>query len=321
MNINKNTKGLSEAAILAAIICILGIMGLYIPFLSFVLILIPTPLMILGKRYNIKYSVMALIVSSVIITMVSNPLTGVVSVLVPGIAGVTMGEFLKRKYRPSLTLGIGTLISIVSTIIALLLILQISGISVVEQIETVLNESFAVQEKIYSLSGADEQTIATAKQMLQDLKNMVIMTIPAMVILMGFITAYVNMFFTILILRRTNQKTEGFMPFRYFRLSKSASQGIAVIILLTILIGYLNIVDNQVLTFNIYILGVLIFGLQGMAVIAYFLRYYGVMNILKIFVFLVLFFTSMGEIMLVFIGIADIFLDFRKYRKEKESNS
>lgn len=320
MNINKNTKGLSEAAMFAAIICILGIMGLYIPFLSFMRILIPTPIIIIGKRYNMKYSLMTLVVSGTIIAMVSNPLIAIISIFIPGIVGVAMGELLNRNLRSSLVLGVGTLIAIVSIGIGLFTVFQISGLSIVENIETILNESFEVQERLYTMSGADEENIATAKQMLQSLKVMLTMSIPAIIIIMGFILAYINILFSILVLKRIGQQVNGFNPFRYFRLPKSASQGVVIIILLTLLTGYLNIVDKEVLTLNLYLLGLLIFGLQGMAVVAYFLRYYEVMNIFKVFIFVMLLLTSTGEMVLVLIGVADIFVDIRKYKKEKESN-
>ncbi len=320
MNVNKSTKGLTESAIITAIICVLGIAGMYIPFLGILLFIVPTPLIVIGKKYGIKYALMSLVAASVVMISFSSPVTAIFVIALPGIPALVVGILMRKKIKPYHILGATTIAGICTTVFSIFMASEIIGVSVIENMQEIFRQSLDIQEYMYSVAGADAESLNKVKDMMRMMSDMVAVIIPSAIIMAAFFSSYVNYTLATLILKRTGYNVERLKPFRYFRLSKTAVQGILIIGVLSILAGYLEIVDQQTLIINVYLLGQLVFMLQGLAVVVYFLNYYNTSKLLRIIVIVFMILNKIGEMALLVIGLADIFMNIRKYKNENEQN-
>lgn len=318
MNIQKNTRGLVESAIITAVICVLGIAGMYIPLLGLLLFAVPTPLIILGRKYGIRYAMMSLIAASVVMISFSSPVTSLFIIALPGIPALVIGSMMKKKIKPVKILAAGTFVGIGITALSLLLASNIMGVSLEDNMQHILKQSSEIQEYVYSVMGTNDEAIEMTREMMQAMNDMIAVIIPSAIIVSAFASCYLNYILSAAILKRTGYQTEGFGPFRYFRMSKNTVQGIMVIAILSIAVSYLNIVDQKTLIMNVYLLGQLIFIVEGLAVLTYYLHIYKISKPLKIIIIVFSLLSKLGAMVLLFVGIMDIFIDLRKYRSENQ---
>ncbi|MCG8484281.1 MAG: YybS family protein [Clostridia bacterium] len=320
MNINKNTKGLVEAAVLTAVICVLAIAGMYIPLLGMVLFIVPTPLIILGKKYGVKYSFLSLVASSLVIMSFSSPAIALFVVAFPGVMAVVIGIFMHKKRKHAVVIAAGTITSIIATVLSISLATQLMGISFVENIQEMLKQSADIQEYMFSLTNADKETIEKSNKMMNEMQELVLFMIPSAIIVSAFISSVINYFLSLSILRRTGYSIEPVTPFKYFRLSRNTMNGLLVIMVLSLIVVQLNIVDQDTLMANLFFLYQLVFIIQGLAVLVYYLSYYKINKIFMVLIGVFLAMSRVGMNLLFVVGIIDMFLDLRKYKSENESN-
>ncbi len=293
---------------------------MYIPFLGILLFIVPTPLIIIGKKYGVKYALMSLVAASIVMISFSSPLTAIFIIAIPGIPALVAGILLRKKMKPYYILGATTIAGICTTVFSIFLASEIMGVSIIENMQEIFRQSLDIQEYMYSITGANAESMEKVEEMMRMMSDMVTVIIPSAIIMAAFFSSYVNYTLATLVLKRTGYSVDRFKPFRYFRLSKNAVQGILVIGILSILAGYLDIVDQQTLIINVYLLGQLVFMLQGLAVVLYFLNYYKISKILRIIIIVFLILNKMGGMALLVIGLVDIFINMRKYKEENESN-
>lgn len=318
MNINKSTKGIIDAAILTAVIAVLALAGMYIPLLGILVFFVPTPLIILGKKHGIKYSIMALVASSLVVMSFSNPLIVLFTIAFPGVMAIVMGLLMQKKYKHGMIIVVGTIISVLATMVSIFLATHLVGISFQESIQEILKQSMEMQENMFSLSGADESYIEKSKQMMETMQKFALTMIPSAIILSGFLSSLLNYILALSILRKTGDTVNKLTPFRYFRLSRNNMHGLLVILILSLLVVNLNIVDQGTLLANIFFLYQLLFITQGLAVLVYYLSWYKVNKVIMFIIFILLIISRMGLNLLFVVGIIDALLNLRKYKSENE---
>jgi uncharacterized protein YybS (DUF2232 family) len=89
------------------------------------------------------------------------------------------------------------------------------------------------------------------------------------------------------------------------------------------LLAFIPIADLRILSINLLILIGVIYSFQGLAIFVYFMQKWNVSILFRSFLYVLVFFQSIGTILLLFFGVADVWLDFRKLRNppEQEKNS
>ena len=82
-----------EGAICAAIAIVFNLLFAYVPFMGIILNLImPLPLVVCGMRNGMRWSIMAAVVSTVLVAMTVNPIHALFYIGVYGVMGIVLGE-------------------------------------------------------------------------------------------------------------------------------------------------------------------------------------------------------------------------------------
>ena len=94
--------------------------------------------------------------------------------------------------------------------------------------------------------------------------------------------------------------------------------------ILSAVLVFLPIAGLRMLSVNLLILVGVIYSFQGLAVFVFFLHKWNVSVLLRSFLYVLVFFQSIGTVLLLLFGVADVWFDFRKLRqlpKQEEESS
>lgn len=318
MNIHYNTKSLVESAIITAMTCVFGIAAMYIPFFAFFVFFIPLPLIILAKRRGIKFSVLSLIVSYVVLITFSDVATALFLVLFPGIPAIVIGILMKKEKSPYQILGFGIIAGILATGFSLFTAVQISGIPVHQTFSALFEQVIKMQQSLSKITGMPESALDQQIAAINKIKEMMISLIPALIIISAGLSVMVNYFLSAAILRKLGDAADRFPPFKYFSLPRNIFWGFLIIYILSYGAAYFELIDKTVLMTNIMYIFQFIFIIQGLAVVAY---YFGIKKTAKwiqIIVFIFLLFSGIGGMALFILGITDSFINIRRMMPENQ---
>ncbi len=122
-----------EGGILAAVSIIFAFISVYIPLIgAFVNMIWPVPIILLGVRHGYKWSIMATVVSGLLIAMMVHPLQAISVVVGFGLIGIALGYALHAQYSAGKTLLYGSIASFVSKIAVIGIGLAITGVNPID---------------------------------------------------------------------------------------------------------------------------------------------------------------------------------------------
>lgn len=301
-----------EAALMVSLTCIFAIVGTYIPVLTFILLLIPIPFIILGKRHGIKYVVLSVFSSAVITGSLTEPIYAIFVITLPGITAIVMGYMMNKEYSPGKVLAAGAVAALISSIISIQLGAMISGVQTLSQVGQMFKETMDMSVQLYKSMGMEGEQLEQIQANLEATRQLAMVLIPSAILFSSTFLSYINYVLTISVLKRLGYKVEGLPPLTHFRLPKSILMGTFLIIGLTMAIKYLEIVNYQTLVLNVFVIFQLIYLIQGLAVVSYFMIALRLGRFPRILIFLFLFFNQTGLFLLAMIGFTDSFVNFRK---------
>ena len=217
LNYQKNTRGMIEASLMAALTCVFAIVGTYIPLLAFVLLFIPIPFIVLGKRHGLRYVILSIISSAIIIGSLTEPIYSIFVVALPGITAIVMGYLMQKDYPPIKVLLGGAAAALVSSLLSISLTALISGVGTLSNITEMFKEVTDVQMGIYKNLGMGAEQLEQMRASLETTMQIASMIIPAAIIMSSVFLAYINYVLTVQVLRRIGYKIEPLKPLKEFR--------------------------------------------------------------------------------------------------------
>ncbi|MTI65025.1 MAG: DUF2232 domain-containing protein [Firmicutes bacterium] len=302
MNLNDKTKKVTETAIITALMTILVILGLFV--MPIAIILFPVPYIILGVRHDVKYGLISIIGSGILLTILVDITVGIFITLLLGFLSVGLSYMIKKEFKTYQIITGGIVISIVSVIITINIIAYITGISVIGQVESYFAEMLKMAQEV----GLPNSQTELLKNRIETAK----LTIPSTMIIFSIFNTYINYWVSVAILRRLGHNIPKIPKFKYFRLPGNVVTGSLVIILCTSLIWYLQILYYKTIAINVMSLLMFIFFIQGISVIMYLLDKTKLNRVLKVFIII---FAMLYVPIIGIVGFIDAIFDFRKLRK------
>ncbi|MFT4414570.1 YybS family protein [Fredinandcohnia humi] len=215
----KNTKIITEGAMLLAVYSILLLVSLYVPIIGMVLgFLLPIPFILFTVKYQVKQTILFMVIGLFLSGLLGS-IMGVTYAITFGITGIVLGELVKRK-RTGIELFLGASLSYLSTIlllyIATITILQIDVIALLTESS---RESFEMAKSMMEATGtpANAQTFAQLKAALDMTQYM----IPSLFVFLAMLLAFITVLSIYPILKRLRVQMNPFPPFREVTFPKS----------------------------------------------------------------------------------------------------
>lgn len=310
MSRNPNTVSLVETALLTALAAILAIAGFYLPLLGYLLFIIAVPYIVIRVRHSQRYVVISAIASAILVTFLTFPTYGLYLALVGGLVGAVMGHHILRQRDSSTIIFYGALTATVALIVMFSLASVVSGVSLADMMTEIMDETLRLTENM-GLPGMDDGFMAALEETVETIKMMV----PSALILSGAIFAVINYAVAAAILKRIGTWVMPPRPFSRFSLPGNVLIGTTVILVLSYLVGQLNIVDSGVLFLNVLNLFIYLFLVQGLAVLFHLIERNRLGKGVKIALVAFVIITSM-TVPVAVVGWLDSALDFRKIRRK-----
>lgn len=317
MNLNDKTTKITETAIITAIMALFIIVGLYI--MPIIFLLFPVPFIILGARHDIRYSILSVIASCLIVGMLVDFFTGIFIFISLGSIALALTYMINKKYKPDKIIIAGTIISIVASVIVILIIGYITDINFMNQLETISSEILDANTEIIRNMNLAENEVSEIIDIMNQSINYTLLALPSMLIIFSLFVTYINYWVSVAILKRLGHTVIQIPKFKNFRLPENIIWGTTVIFICIAFIRYLKFFYYDTIFLNVVILSIFIFFIQGFSVIIYLMDKVKLNKILKgILIFLIIIYVPMS-LLIALIGVFDAIFNFRKIGKSNKS--
>lgn len=311
MNSNRESVSLVEAGLIVAIACVMAFIGFYVPLMGFVMILLPLPFVVLGVRRGYKVMIMGLVTASIILGMLFGIMIGLYMSFYVGPLALGFTLVFKKKMNAVRAILIMTGITLLVTTLSLGVLFYTSGVD----IGAMLDESMKMSLEMVSV-------LVTSQEELNQLTETMTMTIevikiimPVLVIMYSAITAAFTLFVTRLILKKLREEVMPLGRFKDFRYDQSIAMGTSVIMVLTLVVGLMGLVNFDALFFNVFLLFMYVFSVQGVAVAVYFLEQWKMPKGAQAFIVIMILLFMQGLLIFSLLGWTDAIFNFRNPKK------
>ncbi|MEA1974747.1 MAG: DUF2232 domain-containing protein, partial [Bacillota bacterium] len=258
-------------SVLSIVMCVF-ISG-YIPMLSIVIVIIPAVLMILSKKGSFKEVILAILLSAIIIYFIFGFLNMMFIVIFAVLNLIVLLYSYGEKISAIVTQIFLSLSILISFTIIIYIFNAIEGVSITDLfIESLRNSENAL---------TTNNVLAGSDFTVTDIMNQIVLIVPFIMVLLSSMNAIVMYFFTRYLLVKMNYKVIVIDKFSNFRLPMHFMYGITFILLLSYIVGSMDVVNFNSISLNVILMMVHIFAFQGIAILFYFLDIRNINKVLK----------------------------------------
>lgn len=309
----KQTKSLTEGALLLAILAVMMFISAYVPVLSLIVqLFVILPFVVYSSKYELKYSIVFMICSIFISFLIGSFFTMSLTFLY-GSTGLCIGYFIQRR-ESKLTIYIASSIVFLFSLVLLLVIAaSFFQLNFIAEYEQYFKEFMDQYREALTLLG--QTPTAEMEEQLMTIFQLFITMTPSLLISTAFISVLLFIIINFPILKRLGIEVPKFGPFRNFLLPKSIIWIYLVVLLLSFMVDTDSSNFFQMAVINAsFILQILII-LQGLSFIFYFAfmkKWSKAVPIIAVIcTFIIPFFLSIVRLL----GIIDIGFDLRQRLK------
>jgi len=315
------TKQVVEAGLFAAIMVLLMVGSFYLPIIGMLIFfVIPLPVIILTIRNTlpnvIVATVVATMIASAMVTIVYGVGIGVLALTV----GLPLGIAFKNKFFATKSIALGGFGALIGFFLVIVVMQSLMGLSIYDQLDEMFEMSSEMQQQMTSVLGTLNNTsvddsIAQTALLWDNMKYMMKLIFPSAMILFSIVYSLGNYLFARPILKRLNISVVPMGSFKDFSYPKHMAYGSGLILILAYIVGIAGLADPELVFTNFLYLFLMVFSVQGLALIYFFLLRYMPRGIA--IVLLVIFGMSSVLQYISLIGFLDVIIGIRKRLTKK----
>ena len=314
----RRTSAMVEGAICAAIAIVFNLLFAYVPFMGIILNLImPLPLVVCGMRNGLRWSIMAAVVSTVLVAMTVNPIHALFYIGVYGVMGIVLGECMHRHLPAQKLLLYASIGALASIGINMLLALYVMGIHPVDMMFKSLDDAIPqIAASFNTGSMTPEQSAAFTAQM-TEMVSMIKIILPGAMLLMAPILVMINYWVARRILARTGETFPEFPP-----VDEWSFPPVVALVYVAALFGIQFFVNNRThigytICANVWAICSMLLMVQGLVFIYWYLKTHSKPLWWMRIIVPVSMFISLVGLIVTYVGAYDILFDARKIRTKK----
>lgn len=316
---NRKTSSLVEGGILSAVAIIFAIISVYLPILgAFVNLIWPVPILLLGVRHGVRWSLMCLVVSGVIIAIIVNPLQAISVVVGFGLIGVALGYGIRKELSPLKTIFIGSIASFFSKGAVLIIGFLMMGINPIEFQFEATGQAVQNVMDIYRNLGLSEDQLSEMQITMEKTIGMMKIIMPAGFAIASILDTYINFWIAKAILKKLGQYIADFPPFKEYALPDFMLWIYGVSLLLVTFYNSTPEHPLYLIGTNLQVISSLAYLVQGVAITYYFIEKKGWPKFLKSILVLLLFSSQFLVQLVVLTGAFDTFFDYRRLKQVRK---
>ncbi len=318
MNKDSNVRALANTALATALSVIIAIVGLFVPVLALASLLWPVPVIVVVKRYGLQYGIYSTVASGLIVGMVSEPIYAAYVIFAYGALGLSIGYGVHKNYKAGRILAITAIVSLLSKMILIFAVTHIMGINPLEvQLES-MEKGMEYAMGFYDSVGLNVPS--DMKDALLSSLELLRVTLPALLLLVAIMDSYLNYTVARVVLRRLGLHLNALPTFAQWRAPGNVAAGFLLLMVLSLVGGYMGLGSTDVIMSNILLLFQIILLVQGISLAYFFLMRRNINKFVGILLIIFILFNQFLALMAMLAGLLDVLFDFRK-RFTGESDS
>jgi uncharacterized protein YybS (DUF2232 family) len=319
MNRNIKTSSITESAMITGILVIIAYLSSFFTILMF---FYPTPAIILGKRKGLKYAVLSLIASDIIISMLLGLQTGLIFLIMYTPLAVALTYGVCSNEDANKTILFGSAAYMISFVVFILLLNAVMGINFIQRLADMYDQSFAMTKDFFENVPDElkteqmEQAIKNIEQTAAPLMNYIITNVfPAIMIVASVTTSYINYIVASKFAKRFSINVKQHEGIGYFTFPKNFMIAMAGLLLLSFLLNALNI-NVGIIQLNLFTIIFMAMMLQGFAVLKFFVDKSGLGKFVRTIILVMIVLMSLNfSFIYVIIGLVDLTINLRKINR------
>lgn len=309
---NKNKK-IFEILMAVSISIVVMLLGIY--YIPFIIFLYPIPFIVLGVKYGIKINIATMVISIFVIGLLTDNLSGIFILLTFLPLNVSLTYSIRNRKKSLETMAISTLVLSVSFFIILGIMKDMTGVSIINQLDDFFTQALNTQLEIAEEMELSSYEIFEFKDFMEDRFNDFLLTTPSIIMIFSLIIAYINYLISVLALRKLGYGIVYTPRFSKFKLPNNILLGIGIMFLGTFLLKVFEFSHYETIFKNITLLASFVFLVQGLAVIDYRLIKKNRNWFLRVLTIIFFGLLSLLRVATTFVGVLDVIFDFRKPKK------
>lgn len=212
-------RGLTESAILAALVALLALAARYVPLIGAAAVFAcPIPLTVVVSRHGFRTGALSALVAALIAAMIGGPITGLTIALTFAPMGLALGAAVRAKLPAGRTLLLVSAVATVSLVANLGITLAVSGVNPYTLSIEGMREGQQTTLDFYAKLGVDraalEQQLGPMRQMIALMPRL----IPILVVIGAVTMTYINFEVSRFVLRRVGHSLPALPPVTAWRI-------------------------------------------------------------------------------------------------------
>lgn len=303
---------------------VIGIMGFMIVYallgvysMPLLLFLFPTPFIYIGVKKDLKTAIISITITSILVGLIADTYSGIVlfQLFMP-LSLVIIYEILNRRKFAEI-MSYSTVVFFISCLLLYGLVQDVTGSSIISQLEESFREIVNAQVEIFRESGFTNYELSRTKAQLENTYSYMLSIIPAILIILSMFVSYINYYASVVVLRRFGIGVELTPSFSGIKLPRNIVPVSIVVFIVFYLARGLNIPKYEAIMLNTIVFTWFIFFIQGLSLVYYLMVKYKFKTLTRIIIVILLIFILPVGSLLSFIGFLDTIFDFRKSNKLK----
>lgn len=304
---------LTESGLLAALTVVLALAAVYLPVIGVVATLIwSLPIIVLVVRHGIRFGLMAVIVSTIIMSLLIEPMFAARMALSFAPTGLAIGCGFRKNWSAVKSFTVSLIASVGGKALALILFFMLTAINPLDMQLELLKETFDETLNMYRTLGMSEQDIAASAEQIKNGIALVAMLLPLVVVLMGLLDAAIAFILGAKVLKRLGVAVNHFPPFAEWRLP----QWILLLFgfaLVGLYWGSSHSIDVlYTVSINVVVLSIFAGLIEGLSLVHVLMQRYQVRLVFRVIIYTILLLNGVFMQLIAMTGLLDMYFDYRR---------
>lgn len=305
---------LTESGLLAALTVVLALAAVYLPIVGVVATLVwSLPIIVLVVRHGIRFGLMAVIVSTIIMSLLIEPMFAARMALSFAPTGLVIGYGFRKNWSAVKSFTVSLIAAVGGKALALILFFMLTAINPLDMQLELLKETFDETLNMYRTLGImSEQDIKASAEQIKNGIALVAMLLPLVVILMGLLDAAISFILGAKVLKRLGVAVNHFPPFAEWRLP----QWILLLFgfaLVGLYWGSSHSIDVlYTVSINVVVLSIFAGLVEGLSLVHVLMQRYQVRLIFRVIIYTILLLNGVFMQLIAMTGLLDMYFDYRR---------
>lgn len=264
----KETKKLTEGAILLAIYIVMLLLFLYVPLIGTIIsFILPVSFIYFSSKNHLKDSLL-LLVAATILTFIVGGIFSIPITIAYGSTGIVIGWFIKEKKDRVIQYLSATVVFLVNLVLIYAISVVFLKVNIFDELIEILNESVEQSENILKMMGQSvDQNITES---LNELVSIIQTLLPTFLVMAAALVVLLMIMICIPIVRKLGIDVEKAPPFRELSMPKSLLWYYLIVMLITLFVDLEKGTYIYTTIFNLFYILQTLMLIQGISFLFYY---------------------------------------------------